>query len=78
MIVGWQPGRVHCRLLLIASAQTQAFYARHGRLLGWDTVSPDVRLVEVAGDHAALATDEANLARIVAAVGDAWPDQPSA
>ncbi|WP_051045380.1 AMP-binding protein [Tistrella mobilis] len=78
MIVGWQPGRLDCRLLLIVTSHTRSSYAGHGHLLGWDRVSSDVRLVEVAGDHAALATDEANLARIVAAIGDAWPDQPSA
>jgi amino acid adenylation domain-containing protein len=78
MIMGWRPGRLHCRLLLIVTSHTRSSYAGHGHLLGWDRVSPDVRLVEVAGDHAALATDEANLARIVASIGDAWPDQPSA
>ncbi|WP_449220076.1 AMP-binding protein [Tistrella mobilis] len=78
MIMGWRPGRLHCRLLLIVTSHTRSLYAGHGHLLGWDRVSPDVRLVEVAGDHAALATDEANLARIVASIGDAWPDQPSA
>lgn len=80
MIIGWRPGRLPCRLLLIVTHQTRAIYAGRGRLLGWDAVAPEVRLVEVAGNHAALAGDEANLARVVTAIGAAWPDsdQPPA
>ena len=80
MIIGWRPGRLPCRLLLIVTHQTRQIFAGSGRLLGWDAVAPEVRLVEVAGNHTALAGDEANLARVVTAIGAAWPDsdQPPA
>lgn len=80
MIIGWRPGRLPCRLLLIVTHQTRQIFAGSGRLLGWDAVVPEVRLVEVAGNHTALAGDEANLARVVTAIGAARPDsdQPPA